>query len=152
MPVVEVGSGTGVVGIAAAILGTSVVITDLPHVLPQLQNNVSVNLQQGSAARDRISVVPLAWGNTEHEAALGKFDLVLCSDCLYREETHQVLLQSLEALSNPDTLVVMALEIRRPPLEANFFTIAQSRFSIQPVEVPFKEDNDVKLWFMRLKA
>jgi hypothetical protein len=59
-----VGSGTGVVGIAAAILGTSVVITDLPHVLPQLQTNVSVNLQQGSAARDRISVVPLAWGNT----------------------------------------------------------------------------------------
>jgi len=30
-----VGSGTGVVGIAAALLGARVVVTDLPHVLPQ---------------------------------------------------------------------------------------------------------------------
>jgi hypothetical protein len=119
--------------------------------------------------------------------------------------THRPLPQ---ALCCADTVVVMALEIRRPPIEANFFARAAAVFAAEPVEarsysqctcfgiesrvplrcrsffslsglfsdiavqqnrfpfpqrtplphqrvpprlqVPFKEDNDVCLWFMRL--
>ena len=43
------------------------------------------NLAAGTAARGRIAFAPLTWGAREHAAALGTFDLVVCSDCLYRE-------------------------------------------------------------------
>ncbi|XP_019155901.1 PREDICTED: protein-lysine methyltransferase METTL21B-like [Ipomoea nil] len=42
--ILELGSGIGVVGIAAAAtLGASVTVTDLPHVLPNIQLNVDLN-------------------------------------------------------------------------------------------------------------
>lgn len=45
--VVEVGAGTGVVGIVAAALceAQQVVLTDLPHLLPWLDKNLQVGLQ-----------------------------------------------------------------------------------------------------------
>ena len=94
--IVEVGSGTGVVGIAAAMLGCKITVTDLPHVMPQIEENVEKNLGAEPHLFQRVTCAPLAWGNSEHSLALGKADLVLCSDCLYREETHTVLLQTLK--------------------------------------------------------
>ena len=38
--IVEIGSGTGVLGIAAAMLGCRITVTDLPHVVPQIKQNV----------------------------------------------------------------------------------------------------------------
>jgi hypothetical protein len=93
--IVEVGSGTGVLGIAAAMLGCRITITDLPHVMPQIQGNVAKNLGAEPHLLERVECVPLAWGDSQHASAIGKADLVLCSDCLYREETHTVLLQTL---------------------------------------------------------
>jgi predicted nicotinamide N-methyase len=40
--VIELGAGTGVVGLAAGALGAKVVLTDLPHLLPGLTRNVEV--------------------------------------------------------------------------------------------------------------
>lgn len=41
--VLELGSGTGVVGIVAAALGAKrVLLTDFPHLLPHIQRNIEV--------------------------------------------------------------------------------------------------------------
>lgn len=56
--VLELGAGTGVTGIALALEGAQVVLTDLPHILPLLEANVARNvaIPGGSAVR------ALAWG------------------------------------------------------------------------------------------
>lgn len=44
--VVELGAGTGLVGMLLARLGASVVLTDLKEMLPLLQDNVDANVHE----------------------------------------------------------------------------------------------------------
>ena len=39
---VELGSGTGIVGLVAAACGARVILTDLPHLVPHLTSNAEV--------------------------------------------------------------------------------------------------------------
>eukprot|EP01052_Picozoa_sp_SAG31_P056078 SAG31_NODE_15849_length_735_cov_1.180818_1_plen_134_part_01 len=60
--VVELGSGTGVVGIAAAALGGDVTMTDLPELLPLLRHNKAINADVVASAKGSLSVAELSWG------------------------------------------------------------------------------------------
>lgn len=56
---VDLGTGTGVVGLALALAGTSVALTDLPHITPLTQQNVELNTHPG--VHD-VHVVDYCWG------------------------------------------------------------------------------------------
>nr|GEV84247.1 lactate dehydrogenase/glycoside hydrolase, family 4, C-terminal [Tanacetum cinerariifolium] len=61
--ILELGSGTGIVGItAAAILGAEVTVTDLPHVLPNMEYNVELNGEVMVPRGGVVCVAPLNWG------------------------------------------------------------------------------------------
>ena len=83
--VVELGAGTGAVGlaIAAAHSHARVVLTDLPEVCPLLRANA-----QGYPS---VDVRPLSWGCATHaqalrdELALTSISHVICSDLVCRE-------------------------------------------------------------------
>ncbi|KAK4346848.1 hypothetical protein RND71_033187 [Anisodus tanguticus] len=61
--ILELGSGTGVVGIAAAaIFGAKVTVTDLPHVLPNIQFNVDGNSKVLEQQSGVVDVAALSWG------------------------------------------------------------------------------------------
>ena len=90
--VLEVGSGTGFVGLALAKLGASrVTLTDLPQRLPILKRNVEEN-----GLEDDVSVQALAWGTTS--AIDDEPDLIVASDVTYDAELVPLLATTLAAL------------------------------------------------------
>ena len=88
--VVDVGSGTGAVAIASAIMGAkSAVATDQAQILHLARENIDsfVSSIAGQAERDtrkqQLQIAELDWGDMEQSRAAGApFDLVLVSECV----------------------------------------------------------------------
>ncbi|KAL8799101.1 MAG: hypothetical protein Q9200_007621 [Gallowayella weberi] len=82
--VIELGAGTGLVGLAiAAMFHVHVTLTDLPAIIPNLRANVNAN-STGLTKRS-ISVGELDWSNIpfRHEDDQNSYDLVVAADPLY---------------------------------------------------------------------
>lgn len=91
--ILELGAGTGLVGLAAsALFATTTHLTDLPSILPNLQHNISQNAPL--TASSTVTAGPLDWSshpNSYASTILGdtttttptKFDLILAADSLY---------------------------------------------------------------------
>lgn len=82
----ELGSGTGLVGLAAA--GTlpgvsSVLLTDLPEIVPNLQRNVDRNR---AALGSTVDVAVLDWRDDAEVEEARRFELVLVADPIYSPE------------------------------------------------------------------
>jgi len=100
-PALELGSGTGLVGIAcAAVLGANTTLTDLPPIIPNLTRNVTLNHMRAQPLTNvgRMEVKVLDWAdppvpNGEPE----KYPLVLAADPLY-SPSHPELLVSMFSL------------------------------------------------------
>lgn len=101
----ELGSGTGVVGLKLASLGANVTLTDYqPAVLQLLERNIHENNLQ-----ERTSVHLLDWSNPATYLANGQpitparsdelptFDLILAGDCVYDVAAEQPLAATLAA-------------------------------------------------------
>ena len=122
--VLDLGSGTGIVGLAAAASGACerVVLTDLPSVVPLLQRNAEHN----AAAVEATDILPLAlaWDDTSalrSVAAHGPFDLILGGDLLYRTQVVEPLLTALHALSGKETAILLAASLGHSPETLKLF-------------------------------
>ncbi|PUU83091.1 putative methyltransferase-domain-containing protein [Tuber borchii] len=86
----ELGAGTGLVGLAAAaIFKIPILLTDLPDIVPNLQHNANTN----SASGTTVSVSVMDWrdGVDEVVSEGEKYDLVLAADPLYSPEHPRLL-------------------------------------------------------------
>ncbi|XP_033722271.1 EEF1A lysine methyltransferase 3 [Tursiops truncatus] len=114
--VIELGAGTGIVGILAALQGGDVTITDLPLVLEQIQGNVQANVPAGGRAQVRA----LSWGIDQHVFP-GDYDLVLGADIVYLEPTFPLLLGTLQHLCGPHGTIYLASKMREEHGTESFF-------------------------------
>ena len=116
--VLELGAGTGLVGIAAAaIFGTHVDLTDLPEICENLafncQKNESVIHEHGGSS----SVFPLDWSYLppEEDLSIGdKYDVILAADSLYSPQHPSMLTSAIARYLKPntDSRVVIELPLR----------------------------------------
>ena len=98
--VLELGAGVGLVGLTAAALGGQyVILTDLPDVLPVLQENVARN--ESIIDPDRICCVALDWFDPHPLPAPPNhscWDVILLADCVWTLDLVAPLLKTIEAL------------------------------------------------------
>eukprot|EP00411_Alexandrium_monilatum_P099680 CAMPEP_0175798836 /NCGR_PEP_ID=MMETSP0097-20121207/86182_1 /TAXON_ID=311494 /ORGANISM="Alexandrium monilatum, Strain CCMP3105" /LENGTH=258 /DNA_ID=CAMNT_0017110057 /DNA_START=89 /DNA_END=863 /DNA_ORIENTATION=+ len=86
--VVELGCGTGLAGLAAAVQGAHVILTDLQEVLCQTtEANLEANTPALQASGGIAKLQPLAWGDTvDHLEPGPPFDYVLAADIIYKPD------------------------------------------------------------------
>ncbi|PHU27031.1 hypothetical protein BC332_05363 [Capsicum chinense] len=133
--ILELGSGTGIVGIAAAaILGAKVTVTDLPHVLPNIQFNVDANSQVLEKQTGVVDVAALSWGeNLDMEAVGRDYDLILGSDVVYHDHLYEPLIETLRffLLGGGKKIAFVMAHLRRWKKESVFFKRAKKLFDVQ---------------------
>ncbi|KAL8091385.1 uncharacterized protein LOC141688904 [Apium graveolens] len=137
----ELGSGTGIVGIAAAaILGTHVTITDLAHALPNLKFNAEANSKTIGGNAGKLEVAALSWGDDQDMEAVNSqadFDIIMGSDLVYHHHLFDPLLRTLRFFLlgdqvNKDRVFVMA-HSKRWKKETAFFKRAYKDFDVKVI-------------------
>ncbi|KAF1506105.1 Protein N-lysine methyltransferase METTL21A, partial [Megadyptes antipodes antipodes] len=146
--VIELGAGTGLLGIVATLLdvllyrlGAHVTITDRAAALEFLESNVQANLP--SELRPRAVVKELTWGKDLGNFPPGAFDFILGADIVYLEETFAELLQTLEYLCSEQTVILLSCRIRYER-DHKFLKMLRGRFSVY--EVHYDSSKDVRIY------
>ena len=128
--IIEIGSGTGAVGLALARMGAkSVVITDKASQLPLMRRNLEHNQPECCASQCAlcdwiapVRVEMLTWGHdwkAEASPAVAEadsFDIIVCCDCVYPSVSPDPLIHVLLDLLhlNPNAVCLLACEYRPP--------------------------------------
>lgn len=102
--VLELGAGCGLVGMAASLLGAqSVLLTDLPYVLPLLQSNIDRNTSarndNGQTRRRTMECTECDWTQPLSQRVMEyPANVILIADCVWLEELVQPLMITLGRL------------------------------------------------------
>ncbi|KAJ3326449.1 hypothetical protein HDU76_012915 [Blyttiomyces sp. JEL0837] len=154
MKVLELGAGTGVVGILAAMLMCAdhpdldrkhdetgngvdgkddngvVVITDMLF-LDLMQKNVELNLTEKEQSHAKVA--ELTWGTPIAEPIKLNYDYILASDCVYLESAFDPLINTLLEVCNQDTQVFIVSKKRRKA-DKRFFDKLKKVFNVTEVK------------------
>lgn len=138
--IVELGSGTGLTGLALAKANPSahVYITDQDMMLPLMENNIQINELQ-----HQVEAKVLDWGEPL-PAFCKDVDVILAADCVYLESAFPLLNQTLLDLTENGAPIFMAYK-RRRKADKNFFKKVRKNFDIHEITLPeyadFKRDS-----------
>lgn len=102
--ILELGAGTGLVGLAAAAVFTGhVVVTDLPEIVPNLEQNLRANSEALAARDGSAETAVLDWSDPSSltmgsgdEARAHSYALILAADPIYSPEHPRLLVQTIE--------------------------------------------------------
>jgi predicted nicotinamide N-methyase len=123
--VLELGSGTGLVGIVAAVSGAaSTILTDLPELQTLLADNCALcatACEQGDLP-NRVVIADFTWGTERPQPLRGKCDVVIVSDALYDERIFPLFLHAIKEVLGQDTVLLMSYKKRLASREIAFFT------------------------------
>lgn len=120
--ILELGSGTGLVGLAAAaVFGAHVVLTDLPEIVPNLERNVQSNTPIIVDCGAKASVAVLDWSkprafhlNGVHHGDTSQFALIFAADPIYSSDHPGLLAQAIShhLSRTDDARVVVEMPLR----------------------------------------
>ncbi|KAF9414893.1 hypothetical protein BGZ94_000246 [Podila epigama] len=162
--IIELGAGTGYVGIALAKRlrpFATLVLTDLEEVIPLLEKNVQGSFHRRVGCGDlatagssissipsvpaseqqacaRLEIEPLEWGNSTHAAkilAQGRVDYIVASDLVYFPELYPPLLQTLREITDLKTRIIFGYKDREQWKEMPFWEQFGRFFEMEVVEI-----------------
>ncbi|KAI0291925.1 putative methyltransferase-domain-containing protein [Multifurca ochricompacta] len=124
--VLELGSGTGLVGLVAGYLGAHVCVTDQAPLIPIMNRNVSLNRLQSN-----VVVAELDWAKPLTDMQQ-RPDILLAADCVYFEPAFPHLVATLAALVRPfpeRTPEVLFCYKKRRKADKRFFSLLKKYFT-----------------------
>lgn len=121
---IELGAGTGFVGIIASLLGGRVTITDRRMVLNVTRMNVEGNLGEKQKS---VEIKELEWGQNISSFS-PPFHYVLGADIVYIEDTFNDLLKTLQDLCDENSVVLLSCKIRYDR-DKRFFDLLSKSFT-----------------------
>ncbi|XP_011091630.1 protein N-lysine methyltransferase METTL21A [Sesamum indicum] len=131
--VIELGSGCGLVGCIAALLGAQVILTDLPDRLKLLKKNVETNLY--GDVRGSATVNELTWGDDlDTDFTDPSPDFVVGSDVVYSEGAVLDLMETIVGLCGKQTTIILAGELRNDAILEYFLEAAMKEFIVGRVD------------------
>ena len=125
--VLELGSGTGVAGLAASVVGAkSVVMTDLNQLLPLLQQNIR---QNANVINKNTIVVAkeFIWG----QDLIMPNSVVICSDVLYDPASVPALIKSLSSIKHTSHRCYLTYKSRGHAAELRAFQQIANLFELR---------------------
>lgn len=143
--IIELGSGTGLVGIVCSKIGANVTLTDMKESLPLLQENVELNFKTVG----QVPVVQeLKWGQYK-EYSPCQYDYIIGADIVYIEDTFDDLLDTICFLSGckgyegkeicKKSVVLLSCKMRYSR-EMKFINRLKQYFEVERVFVDIKND------------
>ncbi|KAK2176972.1 hypothetical protein NP493_627g00038 [Ridgeia piscesae] len=138
--VIELGAGTGLVGLQAACLGAKCTVTDLSEFIPLMQLNIDANRHMVKTGS--ITAQTLKWGS-DIVSFLPAPDYILLADCIYYPQSLEPLVDTVVKLSSSRTITLCCYEERttgnKPELEKNFFKLIHESFTVE--EIPLSRQD-----------
>lgn len=115
----ELGSGTGLVGLSFAALqgsSASIHLSDLPEIVPNLARNVTLNSELLNKTHSEVTTGVLDWSVTPNPrpATDDRYDVILAADPLYSPDHPKWLVETIAQWLNKglDARVVVELPLR----------------------------------------
>ena len=93
-----------------------------------------------------MSVIPYEWGRPPVKPLIPPYDLVLGSDVIYIEETYHLLIQTLELVTDSNSVVLLASKLRYEKVE-NFLEMIKSKFDYHDLY----KNNTIHIYKITLK-
>lgn len=127
--VLELGCGTGVVGITLACLGADVTLTDIADIVPHTKSNIQCNQQLIQSGQGKAAEAALDWNSpSSSQSVLAKqYDLLVGADLIYAAKDISPLTHTLQRLwqHSSDCPLTIAHKVRSLPVTNQF--LAQVR-------------------------
>ena len=145
--VLELGSGLGVAGLAAALRGGDVVLTDLSEVVPRTLQRCATHRSLVDAAGGSAMVMAFDWRKAAPPDILDMrpYDLVLSADAIYRADLLEPFLRALDAVVGAELLI--AHKKRHRDLDDRLEEALQKRFDVAEAEChPLYASSSIVLW------
>lgn len=135
----EIGAGTGLLGLAAARLGAQVVITDYGELSELIAHNIKRNLSEEQQAVTSVDSLDWNQKNVAERFPPEKWDVILISDVVWADGYGR-LPQTLTEIAMPGSLILLGFETRghkRPELGSPTFIPTLGKWlDVTEVEFP----------------
>jgi predicted nicotinamide N-methyase len=149
--VLELGSGTGLLGISCALSGaSSVIVTDLPYVLPLIQKNI-----ESAVVQETVVAIEWDWSNPLPSFDSGlPFDVILAADVVYDPEKLDSCCSAIRAAADASAeggWIYIALSYRSQ-LEVEFLSSIRQWATIEDLDTTADSEEERSLFAQLDKA